>query len=640
MVTAQKNITLGTAGHIDHGKTALIKCLTGCDTDHLKAEKERGMSIDLGFAPCTVSELEVGIVDVPGHENFIKTMVAGATGIDGVIFVIAADDGVMPQTREHFDILTLLGVKYGIVALTKVDIVEPERVKKVTTEVKEFLAGTFLEDAPILPVSSITGEGFDTFYEALKKLVDTIAPKKTDGVFRLPVERTFSVKGYGTVVTGIPVAGSVKIGDDVVLFPHGTKGRIKAVQVYKRNSDTAMVGQCAALNIPQLDYKDIDRGCTVTLSDYFSPQQWYLCSLRILPDVKSPLKNGANIKFHTGTSEVIATVFLLEGSSVATGRECLVQVRMNRPQRIVAAPRDRFILRSLSPVHTIGGGMIIEALAKKLKRKDEGVLQDAIERAKAVVSERDFVEYCIKTADDYAAGESVLSIRAKMLPGPLKEILAGLVAGGEVLNLSPKLFIHRTTCRDVQQKLLDIVGEYHSSKPESPGLSTEQLHEASRLKKDVIDGLVKMLVSQGKLVERKHRLALPEHQEMFSDDEQKLLRSIESLFKTRPFNPPRLDEVASDIRVKPEDLQKALKILLEQEQLVRVDKDLFFHREAVERARELLTEYIRKEGGLESVKFKYLLDTSRKFAIPLLDYFDRIGVTRRSGYTRYLRTGG
>jgi len=638
MGTAQKNITLGTAGHIDHGKTALIKCLTGCDTDHLKAEKERGMSIDLGFAPCTVSGLEVGIVDVPGHENFIKTMVAGATGIDGVIFVIAADDGVMPQTREHFDILTLLGVKYGIVALTKVDAVEPERVKKVTAEVKEFLAGTFLEDAPILPVSSITGEGFDTFYEALKKLVDTIEPKKTDGVFRLPVERTFSVKGYGTVATGIPVAGSVKIGDEVILFPHGTKGRIKAVQVYKRNSDTAIVGQCAAINIPQLDYKNVGRGCTVTLGDYFSPQQWYLCSLRVLPHVKNPLKNGADIKFHTGTSEIVATIFLLEGSIAAAGRECLVQVRMNRPQRIVAAPRDRFILRSLSPVHTIGGGMIIEALANKLKRKDEGVLQDAQDRAKAVVSERDFVEYCIKTAEDFAAGESGLSIRAKMLPGPLKEILAGLVEKGEVLNLSPKLFIHRDTCRDVQQKLLDIVGECHRSKPESPGLSSEQLHEASRLKKDVFDGLVKMLVSQGKLVERKHRLALPEHQEMFSDDEQKMLRSIESLFKTRPFNPPRLDEVTRGIAAKPEDVQKALKILIEQEQLVRVDKDLFFHREAVDRARELMTEYIKKEGGLESVKFKYLLNTTRKFAIPLLDYFDRIGVTRRVGYTRLLRT--
>ena len=600
MGTVQKNITLGTAGHIDHGKTALIKCLTGCDTDHLKAEKERGMSIDLGFAPCTVSGLEVGIVDVPGHENFIKTMVAGATGIDGVIFVIAADDGVMPQTREHFDILTLLGVRYGIIALTKVDAVEPARVKKVTAEIRDFLAGTFLKDAPILPVSSITGEGFDSFYEALKELVDRIEPKKTDGVFRLPVERTFSVKGYGTVVTGIPVAGSVKIGDEAVLFPHGTKGRIKAVQVYKRNSDTAMVGQCAALNVPQWDYKDIERGCTVTLGDYFSPQQWYLCNLRILSHVKIPLKNGANIKFHTGTSEVVATVFLLEGSSIAAGQESLVQVRMNRPQRIVAAPRDRFILRSLSPVQTIGGGMIIEALDKKLKRNDQRVLHDARDRAKAVVSERDFVEYCIKTADDFAGGENEVSIRAKILPGPLKEVLAGLIDGGNVLKLSPKLFIHRDTCRDVRQKLLDIVNEFHRRKPESPGLSSEQLHESSRMKKDIFDGLLNMLISQGKLVERKHRLALPEHQETFSDDEQKLLRSVESLFKTRPFNPPRPDEVAGGITAKPEDVQKALKILIEQELLIRVDRDLLFHREAVERARELLTEYIRKAASKAS----------------------------------------
>jgi selenocysteine-specific elongation factor len=398
-----------------------------------------------------------------------------------------------------------------------------------------------------------------------------------------------------------------------------------------------MVGQCAALNVPQWDYKDIYRGCTVTLGDYFSPRQWYLCNLRILPDAKSPLKNGANIKFHTGTSEVVATVFLLEGSSIAAGQESLVQVRLNRPQQIVAAPRDRFIVRSLSPVQTIGGGIIIEALMKKLKRNDEQVLQDVIDRAKAVMSERDFVEYCVKTAEDYAASETELSIRAKMLPGPLKGILAGLIGEGKALNLSPKLFIHRNTCRDVQQKLLNIVGEFHHSKPESLGMSNEQLLEASRLKKDIFDGLVQLLVSQGKFVERKHRLALPEHHETFSDDEQKLLHSIESLFKTRPFNPPSLEEVAGYTKADPERIHKIIKILIEQEQLVRVDKDLFFHREAVEQAREKLVTYITKQGGLESVKFKYLLDTTRKFAIPLLDYFDRIGVTRRSGYTRYLR---
>jgi len=636
MDTVQYNITLGTAGHIDHGKTALIKCLTGCDTDRLKAEKERGMSIDLGFAPCTVSDLEVGIVDVPGHENFIKTMVAGASGIDGVIFVIAADDGVMPQTREHFDILTLLGVKHGIVALTKVDCVDPERVEKVTAEIRDFLAGTFLENAPICPVSSITGQGFDIFYEALKELVNSIEPKRTDGVFRLPVERVFSVKGYGTVVSGIPICGSTGIGDEVTLFPHGIKGRIKAIQVYKRQSDAAMVGQCAALNVPQWDYKTIKRGCCVTIGEYFLPRQWFLCTLRILADIKSPLKNGASIKFHTGTSEVVASVFLLQGNNMSAGEESIVQVRLN--ESVIAGPGDRFILRSLSPVKTLGGGMIIESISHKLKRNRPDVFQDVQIRAKVILTGKDFVEYAIKTAEACAAGQSELAVRTKIMPKLLNEILEELMAQDKMIDLGSKLFIHRDTLRDVQQKLIEIVGDFHSNKPESPGLSVEQLCEASELRKDVFDGLFKLLRGENKLVEKKNRIALPEHRESFSDDEQKLIRSIESLFTDGYFNPPGLQEILEHTKAAPEEVKKIFKILIEQERLVRIDKDLFFHSDAVERARETLVTYIQEQGGLESVKFKYLLDTTRKFAIPLLDYFDRIGLTRRSGYTRYLRT--
>jgi selenocysteine-specific elongation factor len=635
MDTMQYNITLGTAGHIDHGKTALIKCLTGCDTDRLKEEKERGMSIDLGFAPCTVSDLEVGIVDVPGHENFIKTMVAGASGIDGVIFVIAADDGVMPQTREHFDILTLLGVKHGIVALTKVDCVGREQVDKVTAEIREFLAGTFLENAPICPVSSITGQGFDIFYEALKELVNSIEPKKTDGVFRLPVERVFSVKGYGTVVSGIPICGSAKIGDEVTLFPHGVKGRIKAIQVYKRQSNTAMVGQCAAINVPQWDYKTIKRGCCVTLGEYFSPQQWFLCTLRILPDIKSPLKNGANIKFHTGTSEIVASVFLLQGNNISAGGESIVQVRLN--ESVVAGPGDRFILRSLSPVKTLGGGMIIEAIPKKINRNQPDVLQDAQSRAKAVLTGIDFVEYSIKAAEAFAADRKELAVRTKIIPKLLDGILQELIDRGNVIDLGSKLFIHHDTLSHVRQKLLDIIDDYHQKKPESPGLTVEQLYEASELRKDVFDGLLDLLLAENKLIEKKNRIALPEHRESFSDDEQKLIHSVESLFTDRYFNPPDLQEIIEHTKASWDNVHKIFKILIEQERLVRVDKELFFHRDAVEQARETLITYIQEQGSLESVKFKYLLDTTRKFAIPLLDYFDRIGLTRRTGYTRYLR---
>jgi len=635
MQTLQANITLGTAGHIDHGKTALVKCLTGCDTDRLKEEKERGMSIELGFAPCTISDIEVGIVDVPGHENFIKTMVAGATGIDGAIFVIAADDGVMPQTREHLDILALLGVRYGIVALTKVDCVGPERLQAVTAEVRDFLAGTFLEGAPILGVSNITGQGFDAFYDTLKELVDVIKPKKTDGVFRLPVERAFSVKGYGTVVAGIPVSGLARIGDELILFPHAAKGRIKAIQVYNRNSDTAVVGQCAALNVPQWDYKTIARGNVVTVGEYFRPQQWYLCKLQVLPPNRLRLKNGTNIKFHTGTSEVVATIYLLEGNSVTGGEDCLIQVGLSEP--VVAGPADRFIVRTLSPVQTVGGGIIIEAIPNKLRRNLPDTLRDAKERAKAVPVEKDFVEYGIKTAQGFAAGETELSLRTKLLPGPLKEILAELVREGKVIEISPRLFIHNNSVDYIEKRLIDIVGEFHHSRPESPGIAIEQFYEASKLRKDVFDGLIKLLVSHDKLVERKHRLAIPSHRETFSEDEQKLLENVESLFSGRRFNPPQRQDVIEHARASVEQVEKILRILIEQGHLVQVEKDLFFHSDAIEQARQTLIAFIKKEGKLESVKFKYLLDTSRKFAIPLLDYFDRIGVTRRVGNTRYLK---
>ena len=637
METSQKNITLGTAGHIDHGKTALIKCLTGCDTDYLREEKERGMSIDLGFAPCTISELEVGIVDVPGHENFIKTMVAGASGIDGVIFVIAADDGVMPQTREHLDIITLLGVKYGIIALTKADCVSEERLENVTDEIKGFLTGTFLEKAPVLPVSSITGKGFDTFYNALQALVYSIEPKKTEGIFRLPVERVFSVKGYGTVVSGIPVSGLINVGDEVTLFPHNTKGRIKAIQVYKRQSNTAMVGQCAALNVPQWDYKTIKRGCCVTLDEYFAPSQWFLCKLKILDDIKKPVKNGTQVKFHTGTSEVVATLFLLEGNNISAGQEGFVQFRLYQDEQIIAGPRDRFIMRSLSPVQTLGGGMIIEAIPYKYKRNKSDIILDVLEREKAVLNDRNFIEYAVKKAQNLAAVKNEISIRTKILPEPASKILNDLIKDGTIFDLDEKLYIHRVALSEVKKRLLDIVSNFHKENPESPGIASEQFLEISSLKKDVFDGVINLLIGEGKLVERKNRLALAQYKEQFSDSEQKFIQIIESLFKKQFFSPPSIDEIVEHIKINRSDIQKVIKILVEQQKLIRIENDMYFHSEAVGQARETLISYINQQGGLESVKFKYLLNTTRKFAIPLLDYFDRIGLTRRSGYTRYLR---
>ena len=635
MPAQQINITLGTAGHIDHGKTALVKLLTGCDTDTLKEEKERGMSIELGFAPCVIANLEVGIVDVPGHEHFIKTMVAGATGMDGVILVVAADDGIMPQTQEHLDILTLLGLEHGIIALTKIDRAGPERLAAVQDDLRRLLRGTFLEAAPILPVSNITGEGLDGFVKALQALVRSIRPKTAEGVFRLPVEKVFSIKGHGTVVTGIPLTGSAKLGDEIVLLPQGLSGRITGLQVYGREADTVLAGQCAAVNVRHWDAKTVHRGNTITVPGFFAPAEWYVCRLRLLGHEKFSLKNAAKVKFHTGTSEVMGTAYLMQGDRASAGEECLVQLRLDDP--VVAGPGDRFILRTASPPTTIGGGIVVEATARRLKRNQPEVHRDLVDRAQAVREAKAFVEYCLRTAESAAATEADLARRSKTPLPRLREVLKEMMDAGRAALLAPALYIHQEKAREAEERLAGILGEFHRQSPESPGMELDALAEASGLAKNVLEALLARFKTAGKVVERNARFALATHRETFADKDREAMERVEALFRERPFSPPSPAEVAAGARLSDREAARLVRLLLEHQRLVQVAPDLLFHAEAVDRARTLVVDVIRKEGQLESVKMKYLLDTTRKFAIPLLDHLDRVGVTRAVGHTRYLR---
>ena len=627
------NITLGTAGHIDHGKTALIRSLTGCDTDRLKEEKERGMSIDLGHAPCVISNMVVGIVDVPGHENFIKTMVAGASGMDGVILVVAADDGVMPQTREHLDILTLLGISHGIVALTKIDRVEPEKLETVRAELEDYLRGTFLENSPILPLSNTTGEGFDPFYKALRELVKSIEPKSTEGLFRMPIERTFSVKGHGTVVSGIPVSGSAKVGDEIELLPQGTRGKINGIEVYKRTSDTVVAGQCAALNVRHWDHTAIRRGNVAAAPGYFTPREWLACELRVLERGGLFLKSGSRVKLHTGTSEVTARIYPMEGDRVVSGEVCTVQVRADHP--VVAGPGDRFILRALSPLQTVGGGVIVEGMQKKLKRTRRDVREDLDEHARAVKDERALVEYACKKADSCAATADELSHRTKIPQETVSRILEELISKGDITKLTSKLYIHRDTAAGLTDVLIEKLSGYHKEAPDSPGMTRQQLMDSAHLNRELFNGLLDRLKAEGRIVETKERMSLPEHQATFSEADLKYIDVIEPLFRERLFDPPTVDEVVEGTGTPRNEVTRMLKLLLEHKRLVRVSDKLTFHVDAVDRAREILAEHFAKEDRLESVKFKYLLDTTRKYALPLLDYMDKIGVTRRVGNTRY-----
>jgi selenocysteine-specific elongation factor len=631
----QANMTLGTAGHIDHGKTALVKLLTGCETDRLKEEIERGMSIELGFAPCLIGGLEVGIVDVPGHEHFIKTMVAGATGMDGVLLVIAADDGLMPQTREHLDILTLLGLRHGFVAMTKIDRVGPDRTAEVARDIEGLVRGTFLEGSPIQPISNVTGEGFDDFLKALQALVRSIRPKPAGGVFRLPVERAFSIKGFGTVITGIPVAGTVRTGDEIVLLPEGLAGRAAGLQVYGHEADAAMAGQCAAVNVRHWDAAGVARGSVLTLPGYFAPERWMACRLRLLEHPACVLKNAAKVKFHVGTSEVPGTVYLMDADTAAPGWEGLAQVRLDRP--VIVGPCDRFILRLQSPPTTIGGGRVIEATSGRLKRSRPEVLADLRLRAEAVASDTTFVEYGLRTAEGIAATEADLAHRAKVMPARLREILKDLAAGGRAAALGAIGYVHTARAAEAEAAMAAALEAFHKASPESPGMAFEPLLEATGLAKPVGEALVARLLAAGRLAQRSGRLALASHRPAVADEDQRALEKVERAFLDRAFNPPGPDEAAEAAGVPPARAAKAVRLLTEQQKLVAVAPGLLFHRDAIAQARQIITDFIRKEGQLESVKLKYLLDTSRKFAIPLLDYFDRVGLTRASGHTRFLR---
>jgi selenocysteine-specific elongation factor len=631
----RKNITLGTAGHIDHGKTALVLNLTGCETDRLKEEKERGMSIELGFAPWKVGDLEVGIVDVPGHEGFVKTMVAGATGIDAVIFVIAADDGVMPQTREHLDILSLLGVQHGVVVLTKVDKVTPARLETVSREVRDYVQGTFLSDAPIYPYSNITGQGFGEFYDGLLDLVQRLAPKHTDGIFRLPVERTFSVKGYGTIASGIPVSGSARLGDPVVVYPYAMPGRIKAIQVYSTQSEQVVCGQCAAVNVPQWDQSKISRGDVITVEGWFSPGEWYLCRLNILALDGLSLKTGSSVKFHTGTSETTAAVYLLEGDRVRGGEQALVQVHLNQP--VVAGPMDRFIMRSLSPVQTIGGGIIVEALEEKLRRSKPEVVEDAKQRAIAVQDSAEFAEYVIRTAPEHATTIKAIAQRIKKTIPGVEKIVQPLVQSGAVLALEQGLLLHSRTADRLKLQVLDRLSQYHKTDPASPGMAMDAYHTECAWAKPVFARILSDLEAQGKIRTQAGLACLADHNVRFNPAEQQRMHKVESLFQQRAFNPPEKTELMSLCGLSAKDAEATLRLLVEHKRLVRVDRDLYFHSDALAKARQLAVDYLKKENRLESVQWKYLLATSRKYALPLLDYLDKIGITKRApDNTRYL----
>jgi selenocysteine-specific elongation factor len=637
-----KHVIVGTAGHIDHGKSALVQALTGTDPDRWEEEKRRGITIDLGFAhldlpgPAGGGTLRLGFVDVPGHERFVRNMLAGVGGIDLALLVIAADESIKPQTREHFDICCLLGIPRGLTVLTKADLVEPEVLELVRLEAEEFLAGSFLEGAPIVAVSSKTGDGIDRLKEELQRVAATVPGKDTSHYFRLPIDRAFTMKGFGTVVTGTLVSGSVAKDDEVEVFPARRRLRVRGIQVHNQMVERALAGQRTAVNLAGAGTDELERGTVLTAPGLFEPSQRVDVLLTLLPSAPA-LKDGARVHFHQGTAETVAEVRLLDRDKLAAGSEAYAQLHLRALALLL--PGDRFIIRRFSPVITIGGGRILSPQARRHKRNDPAVL--AYLKTLAGSDRVRILEALVEYDPRRVLDERVLIMRTGWRREELQPAIDSLVHAGKLQQLSAQPLLVAASARlaALRAEALAAVDAFHRKEPLLEGLPKEQLKEHvfgcadEALFEAVLNDLTRsaQLELVGDKVRRAGRTVT------LSREEEEAKQVIAQAFERASLTVPAVKEVLARAGVEPKRAQKIVHLLLREGVLVKVSEELLFHRAALARLPELLRGYKRRKGEKLSVpEFKELTGVTRKYAIPLLEYLDRQRVTRRAGDQRLI----
>jgi len=630
------SLTVGTAGHIDHGKTELIKYLTGCDTDRLPEEKARGMSIDLGFATCTLPDnRRVGIVDVPGHERFIHNMVAGAAGIDVVLLVVAADDGVMPQTLEHFHIVRLLGVSSGMVAITKIDLVDETRPAEVAAQVHELTAGSFLEDCPVVNVSSKTGQGFEDFYDAFTATVNKTAERDDSGPFRLHVERSFTLKGLGTVVSGIPRSGFVNAGGAVELLPAGRTVKVRGIQVYGADSERGRAGECVALNIPDLSRDEAARGTVLAEPGHYRPARFVNAWLSLLPTIGKPIKPRTAVRLHVGTSDVPGHLVLPSLDALRPGGSSYVQVQLKKP--IVAAPGDFFVLRILSPVRTVGGGHVVSSGEAKMRRTKGNWIEECEEHERAFRDPLTAIEYVVQRAGDTPLKTSEIA-RQAILNTEAAGVYAGrLLEDGRLVSLPGGRYVHAEIIAETREGIIAAMNSLHDESPMSIGFTRKELFPLLSGDRHLVEAALVQLLEAGTLLQSGNALQIPARAPRLSERQSAVAEKIATIYRDSQFASPRKDELPELLGVPGPIIDPVMTFLLETGELVAVDAKVVFHKDSVELARRKLVEYLQAHERIEAGTFKNLVDTTRKYAIPLLEYWDRKGLTRRVGDARVLR---
>ena len=632
---AVRRVIVGTAGHIDHGKSTLVKRLTGIDPDRLPEEKEREMTIDLGFAPFTLKNGQrVGIIDVPGHERFIKNMVAGATSIDIVLLIVAADESINIQTREHVSIMTLLGLKRGIIVLTKADKADADMKALVAEDVKALVKGTFLESAPIVPVSALTGEGIDALVDTINRMVAETPPHDVSGVFRMPIQRIFSAKGFGTVITGVPMSGRARLGDTLEVIPLGKTGRVRSLQAYKADVEEIRAGHSSAINLSDVAHEEVTRGMVAATPGYFKSSMYVEARFRYVPDKPRTLKNLAPIKLHAGTAECDGHIVLLDKKELTPGEEGYVQFRLDEPIVVVAG--DPYIARLQTPMYTIGGGKILDASDQKLKRLKDEITMKLVEKEQTLSSETSSLEFALKDAGRKTLNVQELSIAAKM---PIKACEEGLKAmGARLVRFDPNRFMHAAAFEATMDHVAILVENFHIKNPLRAGIEHLALKNGAKLEAPLFERALKTLVERGTLVHEADKVRRATFAVKVSKDDAECAAEIERALRETRFNTPGAEELPARLpKYTKERVDRALAFLVDNGTIVRLKDGILLHRDSVKEAAEIIARAIGEKGPIEAGQFRDLVGTTRKYVIPLLEHLDGIGVTQRVENKRVLR---
>ncbi|SHE65586.1 selenocysteine-specific translation elongation factor [Clostridium fallax] len=626
-----KHVIIGTAGHIDHGKTTLIRALTGRETDTLEEEKKRGISINLGFTYFDLpSGKRAGIIDVPGHEKFIKNMLAGVSTVDVVLLVIAADEGVMPQTKEHLEILSLLNVKKGIVVLTKKDMVDEEWLEMITEDVKEKLKGTFLENAPLVQVSAKNKDGIKALIDEIEKATDEVESKDREGHFRLPVDRVFTISGFGTVVTGTIISGRVSVGDTIEVYPETIQGKVRNIQVHEEDKPFAEAGQRSAINLSNIKKEDIKRGDIIATPNIMEPSYIIDCSFKYLSSQSKNLENRQRVRVYHGTKEIIGRVILLSDEELKPGDESYIQLRLE--DTITAQRGDRIVIRNYSPMETIGGGVIIEPVGKKVKRFDEEYIKEL--KIKEKGSAEDIIEKVLEgISGSFPDSKEILKSLGRK-EEKLEEYLGVLLKDRKIINLvslDKPVYIHSKFFMNKGDEIVKLLEGYHKANPLKVGMSKEEIKSkvfGPKLKGKNYDEILKILEEKGEIKIKGSFIAKNDFQVNFTKEQERIKNKILKTYEEGKYQTPKYEDIIKDEKDKGA-FKMVYQYLLDGEDIIKTVDDCFFSKNNYLKAKELVIEYINKNGSITAGEARDLFNTSRKYAVAILESFDNIKLTKR-----------